>query len=125
MNYLAILSVRAKTHRIRGAVDDPHAEDILVEEKRAIEVGHLQTHSAEVRRLREPVTLGPNSFLLVRSDGHLLRCHLCLHSTAFRRKCYAPVAPSSCLCPGQNVLIVAKMSSRIRIPWAASVSTLG
>lgn len=32
------------------------------------------------------------------------------------RKCYASAPPPSCLCPGQKVLIVAKTSSRTRIP---------
>src|ERR1700738_157503 len=89
MNDLAILSVRAKTRRFGGAVEDPHAEDILVEEKRAIEVGDLQTHSAKVRRFGKAVALGTNSRLLASSGRHLLRCHFCLHSTESRGKCYA------------------------------------
>jgi hypothetical protein len=78
MNDLTILSVRSKTRRIGGAVEDAHPKNILVEEKRAIEVRDLQTHSAQMRRFGKTISFRTNSPLLVSFGRHLPGCHLCL-----------------------------------------------
>ncbi len=76
MNDLAILSVRAETRRIGVAVEDAHAEDVLVEKNRSIEIGNLKPNPTEMCRFREAVAFGANSRLLVSCSRHLRLCHL-------------------------------------------------
>jgi hypothetical protein len=89
MNDLTILSVRSKTRRIGGTAEDAHPKNILVEEKRAIEVRDLQTHSAQMRRFGKTIAFRTNSLLFASSGRHLLRCHIRLHSAESGGKCYA------------------------------------
>src|SRR5712671_2019221 len=83
MNDLAIFSVRTETHRVGVAPDDAHAQHTFVEGERAVEIGNLQAHPAQMRRLGKTVTPRSDS-LLVGCRRHLLCRHLRLHSVTSR-----------------------------------------
>src|SRR5256885_4535477 len=103
MNYLSIFSVRPEAGSVAAATNHPHAEYLLVERDRAIEVGDLQSHSAEVCRFRKSISPRADSMLRIRRHGlpctHVLPPSLFpLPSSLFPSYASAP----SLLRPGQN-----------------------
>src|SRR5258708_39129805 len=112
MNYLAIVAMSAKTHRVGLAADHSHPENALVESERAVEIRDLQPHSAEVRCFGEAIFARADSALPVRFFRYLTCRHFALslrdrarpsrsRTVAERRnditcgKCYASGSPGS------------------------------
>src|SRR2546423_7242391 len=109
MNYLSIFSVRPEAGSVAAATNHPHAEYLLVERDRAIEVGDLQSHSAEVCRFRKSIS--PRTDSMLRISRHQLPCSHAL-------------SPSSSLFPLPSSLFLFSLPAS-RFPLPASLLRLG
>ena len=70
MYYLPILAMRPEAGGIFGATNHAHAEHLLVEHDRPVDIRYLQSDPAQTRRFRKPIPTRPNAVPGLRC-GHL------------------------------------------------------
>src|SRR5947199_6440128 len=70
MYYLPILAMRPEAGGTFGATKRAHAEHLLVEHDRSVEIRYLQSDPAQTRRFRKPIPARPNAVAGLRC-GHL------------------------------------------------------
>src|SRR5205814_1271462 len=78
MNDLSIFGMRPQAHPIATTPYHAHAEHLLVERDRPLQISDLQPDSTKSRRFRKSISLRPNATLCI--GTHHLLCHCPLFS---------------------------------------------